>query len=152
MATTESNPPLELGRDARDSITAALDQLEARLNEGQDQPFGEEYAEALSEHLRRLHAQFRIHRAGDLNVDADVAALPPELIEVYRRLQAEHPVLVGQLDRLTRSVESMPDRPPEDKDVFILCVRELIATLRRHLAEEDRLLCLALWHDTGGES
>jgi hypothetical protein len=28
----------------------------------------------------------------------------------------------------------------------------LIAVLRRHEAEEDRLFYLAFWHDTGGEA
>ncbi len=40
----------------------------------------------------------------------------------------------------------------EDKEVFVLRGRELLAMLRRHEAEEDRLFYLAVWRDTGGES
>ena len=152
MTTTESDRPIELGRADSNCITAALDQLEALINEVQDRLFDQERADVLSEHLRRLHAQIRIHCADDLHDNAGRETFPPELIEGQRRLRGEHPLLLGQLDRLIRSVDSMPDRPPEDNDVFILGVKELIATLRRHLAEEDRLLYIALWHDTGGES
>ncbi len=152
MNTTESDRPIELGRADRNCITAALDQLEAMINEVQDRLFDQQRAEVLREHLRRLHAQIRLHCADDLHDDPGSETFPPELIEVRRRVRGEHPLLLGQLDRLIRSVDSMPDRPPEDYDVFILGVKELIAILRRHLAEEDRLLYLAVWHDTGGES
>ena len=60
--------------------------------------------------------------------------------------------MLGQLDRLIRTADSVVDRPVEDTDVFFLRMRELIATLRRHEAEEDRLVSLAVWRDTGGES
>ena len=60
--------------------------------------------------------------------------------------------MIGMLDRLIRPVDSMADRPLEDKEVFLLRVRELISMIRRHCAEEDRLFYLAVWHDTGGES
>jgi hypothetical protein len=46
----------------------------------------------------------------------------------------------------------MVDRTLEDKEVFVLRGRELLAMLRRHEAEEDRLFYLAVWRDTGGES
>ena len=40
----------------------------------------------------------------------------------------------------------------EDKEVFVMRIRELIAVLRRREAEEDRLLYFAIWRDHGGES
>jgi hypothetical protein len=56
------------------------------------------------------------------------------------------------LDRLLRAVESMAGRPMEDQTVFILKVQELAAMIRRHEAEERRLIYLSMWRDTGGES
>jgi hypothetical protein len=55
------------------------------------------------------------------------------------------------LDWLTRRVDAIADSTLEDKDVFLLRTRELIAVLRRHVAEEDRLFYLSVWRDTGGE-
>ena len=78
--------------------------------------------------------------------------LSPELAEEVKRLREEHPIILGKLDRMIRLVDSMPDRTLEDKEVFFLRGNELIALLRRHEAEEDRLFHLAVWRDTGGES
>ena len=61
-------------------------------------------------------------------------------------------MILAKLDRLVRDVDSMADRTLEDKEVFFLRGLELIALLRRHEAEEDRIFYLSLWRDTGGES
>ncbi len=60
--------------------------------------------------------------------------------------------MLGALDRLIRASESMAFHALEDQDVFFLRVREVIALIRRHEAEKDRLLDLAIWRETGGES
>ncbi len=144
-----------------DSITASLHLLETMLDEGQECMFDMEYLEALGTELRRLHARIRIHHAvacydrPENCVTASPPAtgpVPPEFVNEMNRLCAEHPMILGHLDRLIRSVDSMADRPLEDKDVFVMRVRELIAVLRRHEAEEDRLFYLTMWSDTGGES
>ena len=68
------------------------------------------------------------------------------------RLRTEHSTILGMLDRIIRSTDALGDQTVEDKDVFFLRVRELLATVRRHEAEEDRLFYLAVWRETGGES
>ncbi len=104
--------------------------------------------------LRKLHARFRGHQGADFfnpkSNPAVAAAL--EFGDEFVRLSAEHSRILGLLDWLIRRVDAMPDRPVEDRDVFLLRVREVIAVVRRHEAEEERLFLLALWHDTGGES
>lgn len=151
MTTADTSPTVPVEPSSRESIRASLDQLEFLIDTAPATGFDVEYVESLEEALRRLHARFRIHRARDL-ADDDQSSLPPELVEVQAQLRAEHPALLGHLDRLIRRTPSMADRPHEDTEVFVLRIRELIAILRRHLAEEDRLLYLALWHDTGGEA
>ena len=139
------------------SITASLQLLEKMLDEGSDRIVEMEYFDTFGTELRRLHARIRIHDAvkplqGDNGGFGPSSALPPELVEEMNQLRGEHPMIIGQLDRLIRLAESMADRPVEDKDLFVMRARELIAVLRRHQAEEDRLFYLAVWRDTGGES
>jgi hypothetical protein len=75
----------------------------------------------------------------------------PELTEEVERLQGEHQHILAQLDWLVRSSASIADRAVEDQEVLVLRLRELIAVLRRHEAEEDRVFFIATWRDTGGE-
>ncbi len=136
------------------SSTALLMELKKVIGQAPD-PKGEppDY-ELLASKLRNLHAHFRTHQASDYfspSTNPAVAAAP-QLSDDFTRLSTEHPRIMGMLDLLIRNVESMPDRPVEDRDVFLLRIRELIAVLRRHEAEEERLFLLAMWHDTGGES
>ena len=151
MAMTGSTQAKAVGQSTRDSIAASLDQLEFLIDTAPTSGFDIDYVESLEESLRRLHARFRTHRARSFGTE-ELGAIPPELVELQGRLREEHPALLGHLDRLIRSAPSMGDRPQDDNDVFVLRVRELIAIMRRHLAEEDRLLYVALSHDTGGES
>ncbi len=138
---------------AEDSIDPCLDALDALLEDGLDRLFDADYFEAFGVRLRRLHAQVRQHYAsGELNAAQPDVEVPPEFSSDLEGLRSEHSRMIGMLDRLIRPVDSMADRPLEDKEVFLLRVRELISMIRRHCAEEDRLFYLAVWRDTGGES
>ncbi len=135
-----------------DSIKSSLNILEVLLTEGSRQTCAPELFEDLERELRCLHARLRVHHAADQLTSQQFDELPPELTEDAKRLQNEHPTILGKLDRMIRSVDSMPDRSLEEKEVFFLRGNELVALLRRHQAEEDRLFHLAVWRDTGGES
>ncbi len=141
-------------RTGDDSITATLPQIEALLGESSERMFDSEYYEQMATELRRLHARVRVHHAAnELNIcDESEADTPPELLREQARLRSEHSVILGGLDRIIRSTDALADQTVEDKDVFFLRVRELLATVRRHEAEEDRLFYLAVWRETGGES
>lgn len=136
------------------SIETALRCIEEKLA-GATTPRDESaFFAGMQESLRRLHAQLRIHHAEGFRrgaIDATVDT-PPELVEMLHRLKNERPQILGDLDRLIRGSEFMADASLEDRDVYVLRVRELVALLRRHQAEEDRLFFLAVWRDTGGES
>ncbi|MCH8149772.1 MAG: hemerythrin domain-containing protein [Planctomycetes bacterium] len=141
-------------RAGDDSISATLPQIEALLDESSARMFDGEYFEKMATELRRLHARVRVHHAAnELNIcDESEANTAPELLREQARLRGEHSDILGRLDRIIRSTNALPDQTVEDKDVFFLRVRELLATVRRHEAEEDRLFYLAVWRETGGES
>jgi len=104
--------------------------------------------------LMQLHARVRSHHAADCLTASDMSdgVIPPEYLDTLERLREEHMLIVGRLDRLIRSIEALAAQPVEEAEVFFLRIRELIATLRRHEAEENNLFAGAMWRDTGGES
>jgi hypothetical protein len=140
-------------RAGDDSISTMLPQIEALLVESSERMFDSDYFEQMATELRRLHARVRIHHAAnELNICDENEDSPPEFLREQARLRAEHSTILGGLDRIIRSTDALADQTVEDKDVFFLRVRELLATVRRHEAEEDRLFYLAVWRETGGES
>lgn len=136
------------------SVSPLLGPLENLLDEATDHTFDADYYEQLEQHLKRVHAAIRAHYA----IESLTATAPdagydrPEYAGERNRLRAEHSAMLGNLDRIIRAAAYIVDQPVEDKEVFILRLREFIATARRHEAEEERLLYLSLWRDTGGES
>jgi hypothetical protein len=154
MTATAPDPQIRLPHgSADDALKESLDHFEALLDIGQNRVLDASHFGSLGPLLHQLHARFRMHDAADHLCVAPVAAgaAPPELVEDLHRLHDEHPHILGQLDWLIRRIDPVANLALEDKDVFVLRARELIAVLRRHQAEEDRLFDLATWHDTGGE-
>ncbi len=141
-------------RPEQTSLNDALTSIEARIESMTDQLQCHEFYEALGAELKRFHAQLRAHHAMAAYHAAgeSITQFSPEYADEFARLHSEHSTILGMLDRLIRSVETMCDCPLEDKEVFVMRVREVIAVMRRHEAEEDRLFYLSLWRDTGGES
>ena len=152
MTSTASETRPRPRRTTDDSIHACLSLLEGMLDRAPDHMFDTRYFEEVRRELRRLHARVRIHHAADCvqGAEGPDKGMAPDLQEELKRLWAEHPNILGALDRLIRSMDAMADRTLEDKDVFLLRGRELIAVLRRHEAEEDRVFYLSVWRDTGG--
>ncbi len=148
IAPNPSNVP----EQADDSIHASLDLLEGQFEHAAQTAFEDPISEQLGVELRRLHARMRIHHAaGELSPELQAAQVAPELSGDLDRLRNEHAVIFGLLDRLIQDVDSIAQLTLEDKEVFLLRGRELIAFTRRHTAEEDRLFYLSVWRDTGGE-
>lgn len=137
--------------EAADPVKSALASLEDCLVQIDDDWRGEDGLEDIVSNLRRLHAGLRSrHAAGILSDDPRV--LLPELAEERTRLREEITHLIGQLDRILRTADSILMNADDDIDLFMLRVRELGATVRRHEAEEDRLMFRTGWDDIGGES
>ena len=154
MTATVPNSTFDHRSSDDKSITASIDALDVMFEEMSDHLFDADFFKSLGAEFRRLHARLRAHHAAAyVQPDADPSsAMPPEQAEELSRLRLEHSEFLGRLDRLVRCSDSMAEQTLEDKDVFLLRGRELIASLRRHEAEEDRLFYLAVWRDTGGES
>ena len=151
MTATAPETKASPGNDT--SMADSVNRLETLLDRGADCPADGEFFEALGEEMRLLHARLRAHHAVDQLTAAQRAEeIPAEYADQVERLWAEDSDMIGTLDRLIRRVDSIADRSLEDMDVFVLRTRELIATIRRHSAEEDRLFYFAAWRDTGGES
>ncbi len=130
-----------------------LRRIDALLHDAiPDAPLDTLRAEALYDELKRLHAHVRSHQAADWITPDAAAPLSPEFTDERKRLTDEHMTILGSLDRIIRAAETVADRSLEDNEVFVLRVRELVAIIRRHTAEEDRLFYLSTWRDIGGES
>lgn len=148
-APKSANPSPTPSDAVNNSLAALIDMLDEANHRLSDSGF----FESIGEELHRLHAAIRQrHAVGAFGAGRDAMTVPPELTSDFTRLREEHSTILGLLDRMVRAVDSMVDRPIEDKDVFVLRGREIIAFVRRHEAEEDRLFYLAMWRDTGGES
>lgn len=134
------------------AVKASLTRIDETLDAA-ERSCDSEMFELLEDEFRHLHALIRSQDAVEkLGTSESVVSVPPEWLDECARLRGEHPRLLGQLDWLIRHVGCVADQPVDDREVFMLRVRELIAVVRRHDAEEDRLFALALWRDTGGES
>ena len=154
MAPSPMESAVADARSPNETVRASLERIEelALAVEPEDIFEPDRFA-ALCDELRQLHARIRMHHAaGFLAGTGAMEALPPELADERNRLAAEHMPMLGQLDRILRTSDSIVDRSLEDREVFVLCVRELFAVVRRHIAEGGRLFYLAIWRDVGGES
>lgn len=154
MTTVNADLRCQPSRVDQTSTRASIAVIERLLGQASARLFEADYFAELDSELRGLHAHIRSQHGADAIAAGDFGGgpVPPELDGDYDRLRAEHTAMLGSLDRITRSIESLVDLPLEDKDVCFMRVRELIATLRRHEAEENRLCYLAVWRDVGGES
>lgn len=137
-----------------DSISSSIVEIETILQRANVTPVDDAYYNKLKSALTRLHARVRSHHAADCLTSSDMAdaVIPPEFLDTVERLREEHTLIVGRLDRLIRSIDALAAQPVEEAEVFFLRIRELIATLRRHEAEENNLFAGAMWRDIGGES
>jgi hypothetical protein len=153
MSTIQSNPTTAYGPTPDMAIKDSLQVLDDALENTAAYSRGATFFELVDKELRRLHAHIRAHHASVcLQSPISGKDLPDEVHNEWTRLRDEHPRILGQLDWLIRHIELVADHPLENHDPFVLRLRELIAVLRRHDAEEERVYTIALWHDTGGES
>lgn len=135
------------------SLQVATEVIEELLEGVGAHLFDAGHFEALARELLVLHARVRSHHAaGELTAAQSAVDIPPEYARDIDRLRDEHSEMIGRIDRIIRATDSIVDQTLEDKEVFVLRGRELLAMLRRHEAEEDRLFYLAVWRDVGGES
>lgn len=136
----------------RPTVRSAVQRIEDLLSSNAACLNTEGFFSDLECELRTLHPRMRtLHPPGGRTAPEDPSWRIAELSEDLQRLTDEHTGMVGCLDRLIRGVASIASQAGEDQTVFLLKVRELLATIQRHIAEEERTLYLSEWHDTGGE-
>ena len=152
MATATPETRTHTGHAKDQSVKSILNDLHGLFTQAAERQSEPAFFEEIGASLLRLHAQIRAQHTGNrFTLDASTSP-SPELSEEVKRLEGEHPMILGKLDRLVRDVDSMADRTHEDKEVFFLRGLELIALVQRHEAEEDRIFFLSVWRETGGES
>lgn len=154
MTDAKTKAQVSLRSAPDESIKHALRRVEEMLVEAPERGPDAAYFATLANEFTRLHARIRAQHAATClqTPEGQPPVIPAELTQEWDRLCEEHAHLLGMLDYLIRQVDSIADQGTEDKDVFILRVKELIAVLRRHDTEEDRLYAIAFYRDTGGES
>lgn len=153
MATTPMESTRRDDNSGARSLEPAVRDIEKRLADIQERSLEPGLFGPLGEQLQHLHAKLRQHQSSGsfCGVLGKTPRSAPELGQTIKRLEIEASALLGDLDRLIRSVAYIADALPEDREIFTR-VKEFFATLRRHRAEEDRLCFHAVWRDTGGES
>lgn len=153
MSTLESNSLTPSRNVNSKSIGAVLPELQNLIDQSFDRIHDADFYVSINETLRQLHACLRSHHASNYFPKKPETSepIPLEYLDELNRLREEHTHFMGFLDRLIRSCESVVDRSMEDREVFFLRIQELMAMMRRHEVEEDRILHLAIWRDVGGE-
>lgn len=144
--------PVEMPRsdDPTVKISVLLDRLEELLGRADDGPPSARLKDDLKETLITLHSQIRRHHAVSLEAPptAPDSTASPELTRDRARLADEHSTMLGMLDRILRCMDSVM----EEQALCALRIRELIAVIRRHEAEEETVLFRSVWVEPGGES
>jgi len=104
--------------------------------------------------LSALHAQVRVLHAGGClqKSQAGIDALPPEQARDWTRLSNECFAILGLIDRVLQCTASVLQYGEAEEELLLLRVREIVAIVKRHIAEEENLLYRAVWQDVGGES
>ncbi|RJP31580.1 MAG: hypothetical protein C4547_15335 [Phycisphaerales bacterium] len=139
-------------RDSAPTIGTLLAELERTLNQADDVFDDERVVSRLRETLRRLHGRLRQHHAAGVWTLGDEGTFSsPELTGAAARLLEEHACMLGMLDRILRWMDTAATGQLDEQNVCALRIRELIATVRRHEAEEESLFYRSVWMDQGGE-
>lgn len=109
---------------------------------------------ALCDDFRKLHAQLRIHHARHLMDDKQLypELTRPEHVHAWSRLMDECMPILGMIDRMLRAAESVLSYEADRVELLLLRMHEIVNIVRRHVAEEEWLMCQAVYQDIGGES
>ncbi|MGB0714346.1 MAG: hypothetical protein ACPGXK_00605 [Phycisphaerae bacterium] len=131
-------------------ISAIGDKLESLTATSID----ESRLESLREDFRKLHAQLRIHHARYLMDDKQLYPdlTRPEHVHAWSRLMDECMPILGMIDRTLRTSDSILSYGADQTHLLLLRMQEIVSIVRRHVAEEEWLLCQAVYQDIGGES
>jgi len=71
----------------------------------------------------------------------------PRFAERLHRLETEHERILGSVEEVTRKADTLHDPPPPEIREFNAAMQLLVATIRRHEAEENEIILSAHWDE-----
>lgn len=103
----------------------------------------------LEELVGKLRAHFEKEEGGCLYTEVPIAA--PRYAATCTRLLGEHAEMLSGFATVQERLHLLADERIGDVEGVAGRIRMLIASLRRHEAEENELLMSALWEDIGSK-
>ncbi len=124
----------------------------ARLEDCIDRhPDGEQWLSRIREELPKLAETLKAHFLDEEQgpLYRSVPLSKPRFAERLRRLETEHGEMVDAVRRATRRAEQLDD--PEQHEIrnFNAQLQLLVATIRRHEAEENEIVIAVHWDEVG---
>jgi len=94
-----------------------------------------------------LRAHFAVEQEGPLYRQLPVSH--PRFADRLARLEAEHARILSSIEEVTRQAEELRDPQMYEVREFNAAVQLLVATIRRHEAEENEIILSAHWDEVG---
>jgi iron-sulfur cluster repair protein YtfE (RIC family) len=149
----------EVEKDPASLVDATLDEhagcmklvgdLEGCLDRRHGEP--EQWLSDLQATMSRLKAAMREHfeREEEGPLFRNLPVRHPHLADSLARLEAEHPVMLVELDQAMGRAAALED--PEEFELRELnaCIQLIVARIRRHEAAENELVIQAHWDEIG---
>jgi len=143
----------------RSEVEAALDEhrecmqivgaVEACLDERPDREG--RWMGKLMPRLENLSAMLRAHFCGEeqTSLYREVPVKSPQYAETLNRLLAEHEQILERIDALLHKAGDIDHTRIHEQREFNAGVQLLVASIRRHEAEENEVVLGAYWQETG---
>jgi len=112
---------------------------------------GEGWGRDLSRRAAELVEQLRAHFGGDAEGTFffDVTKRSPHLLPKLTALTAEHPEILKEFREVAQAAAQLAAADSDAATRIAARTRRVIATLRRHEAEENELIFKTFWDDIG---
>lgn len=138
---------LEEHKEAKRLLTALEERLEVPT--GQHGAWAAGVAGAIVPLLENLRVHFTNEEQGCLHTEVPVMA--PHLAARCTELLKEHAVIVQGFERSLERLGLLSEEHIGDPQAVAARIRMVVATLRRHEAEENELIMSAFWEDLGSK-
>ena len=105
----------------------------------------------IGEELPRLAETLRCHFAKEQEgpLFRQLPLSHPRFADRLHRLEDEHARILRSIEDVTRKAQQLQDPPPYEIRELNAAVQLLVATIRRHEAEENEIIFSAHWDEVG---